>query len=56
LAKWYGVFSVSQLKVNAVIKYIENQQKHHKKKSFQEEYREFLKEYTIEYDERYIWD
>ena len=52
----YGVFSVSHLKVNSVKKYIENQQEHHKKKSFKEEYLEFLKEYTLEYDERYIWD
>ncbi len=52
----YGVFSVSSLEINSVNMYIENQQKHHKKKSFMEEYREFLKKYHIEYDERYVWD
>lgn len=36
--------------------YIENQQEHHKQKTFQEEYRAFLKKYLVEYDERYVWD
>jgi hypothetical protein len=35
---------------------ITNQKEHHKKKNFQEEYREFLKEYMVDYDERYVWD
>ena len=52
----YGVFSVSQSRVNKVKTYIESQKEHHKKKMFKEEYREFLKEYNIEYDERYVWD
>jgi hypothetical protein len=33
-----------------------NQEEHHKKVSFQDEYRAFLKKYKIEYDERYVWD
>lgn len=52
----YGVFSVSSTKVQAVKKYISNQKEHHKKISFKEEYRTFLKKYNIEFDERYVWD
>ena len=52
----YGVFSVSQSKVESVKIYIENQRSHHKEKTYQEEFIEFLNEYNIEYDERYIWD
>ena len=36
--------------------YIINQETHHRKISFQDEYRAFLKKYDIEYDERYVWD
>lgn len=42
--------------VDAVIHYIANQKEHHRKKTFQEEYRVFLKKYNVEYDERYVWD
>jgi REP element-mobilizing transposase RayT len=52
----YGAFSVSPTKLPAVDKYIENQAEHHKRVTFQEEYRRFLREYNIEYDERYVWD
>jgi len=52
----YGAFSVNPTQVNRVRTYIENQHIHHRKKTFQEEYLEFLKEYNIEYDERYLWD
>ena len=52
----YGDFSVSQSNVPDVVKYIANQQEHHRHKSFQEEYREFLKRHEVEYDERYVWD
>ena len=36
--------------------FIEGQEEHHRVVSFQEEYRKFLKEYEVEYDERYVWD
>ena len=36
--------------------YIQNQAEHHKKVTFEEEYRKFLESYNIEYDERYVWD
>jgi len=52
----YGVFSVSQSKVEIVKKYLSNQEEHHKKITFQDEYRKFLAEYRIEYDEEYVWD
>ena len=52
----YGAFSVSQSNLDEVIRYIENQEEHHKRVTFQEEYRAFLKAYGVEYDERYVWD
>ena len=52
----YGAFSVNPSQVDTVIAYIINQHEHHSKKSFQDEYRAFLKKYTVEYDERYVWD
>lgn len=51
----YGVFSVSQSAVDKTVLYIKNQQEHHRKKSFTEEYLTFLKLYNIEYDERYVF-
>jgi REP element-mobilizing transposase RayT len=52
----YGAFSVSQSSVARVRRYIEEQTEHHRKRSFQEEFRLFLKRYGVEYDERYVWD
>jgi len=52
----YGAFSVSQSNLAEVVKYIENQEEHHKLVTFQDEYRAFLKAYGIEYDERYVRD
>jgi len=52
----YGGFSVGQVELEELKKYVESQQEHHHIKSFQEEYREFLKKYHVEYDERYVWD
>ncbi len=51
-----GAFSVSPFQVETVRNYIERQAEHHAQKSFREEYREFLNDYDIEYDERYVWD
>ena len=42
--------------IPAVKQYIENQAEHHYRKTFQDEYRELLQRYEIEYDERYVWD
>jgi len=52
----YGAFSVSQSDVEAVIQYIDRQEEHHKRISFQDEFRKFLDRYQIPYDERYVWD
>ncbi|HKO59600.1 MAG TPA: IS200/IS605 family transposase [Pyrinomonadaceae bacterium] len=52
----YGAFSVSQSNLDDVIRYIENQEEHHKRVTFQDECRAFFKAYGIEYDERYVWD
>jgi putative transposase len=52
----YGIFSVSPGHKAAVIQYIANQQGHHRRVSFQEEYRQLLEKYAIPYDERYVWD
>jgi REP element-mobilizing transposase RayT len=52
----YGAFSVNPSEVDTVINYIAVQKEHHSKKTFQDEYRAFLKKYHVEYDERYVWD
>ena len=52
----YGAFSVSQSKVEEVKRYIANQEEHHRKRTFQEEFRLILQRHGIEYDERYMWD
>lgn len=51
----YGAFSYSKNQVPRVIKYIQEQEKHHGKKSFLEEYEELLKIHEVEYDHRYIF-
>ena len=52
----FGVFSVSASKVTTVEHYISTQEEHHRKTTFQDEYRVFLKKHGIEWDERYVWD
>jgi REP element-mobilizing transposase RayT len=52
----YGAFGVSESNRLAVEKYIAGQKEHHRKKSFQEEYRAFLEKHRVVYDERYVWD
>ena len=52
----YGIFSVNPSEIDRVINYIKNQEEHHQKRSFQDEFRAFLKKYNVEYDERYVWD
>jgi putative transposase len=51
----YGAFSISVSQLTNTISYINTQNKHHRKMSFQEEYIAFLKKHNIIYDERYIW-
>jgi putative transposase len=52
----YGAFSVSQSAKESVIAYIASQEIHHRKMTFQEEFRIFLKKHGIPFDERYVWD
>ena len=52
----YGVFSLGASQLKDVMKYIDNQREHHKKKSFREEFLDILEKYEVEYDERYLWD
>ena len=52
----YGAFSVSQSAVETVKEYIANQESHHAKRSFQDEFRALLNRHEIEFDERYVWD
>ena len=52
----YGAFSISPSHVTAVTNYIRNQEEHHRRVGFQDEYRRLLKKYEVEYDERYVWD
>ena len=54
--KMYAAFSVSHSRRQAVIRYIQNQEQHHRRKGFKEELIEFLNAHGIEYDERYLWN
>ena len=50
----YGAFSFSNSQIDRVVKYINNQEQHHKKKTFLEEYVELLKKYDVSYNKKYI--
>jgi REP element-mobilizing transposase RayT len=52
----YGGFSIGKSAVERTKSYIARQAKHHRNKTFQEEFRKFLHRYEVEYDERYVWD
>jgi REP element-mobilizing transposase RayT len=52
----YGAFSVSPGHVPVLKDYIARQEEHHRRRSFQDEFRRLLQKYGIEYDERYVWD
>lgn len=52
----FGAFSVSESNIPAVKEYIQRQQEHHRKLSFQDELRSFMDKHGVEYDERYLWD
>jgi len=50
----YGAFSFSHSQIDAVVNYINSQEKHHKRQSFREEYIQLLKKYDVPYDEKYV--
>lgn len=51
----YGAFSVSQSNTEVVIRYIRDQERHHRKRSFEEEMMEFLKKHRIQFDAKYVF-
>ena len=52
----YGAFSIGQSQLPSLLRYIENQKEHHRIKTFQEEYLEFLQAYHIDFDGKFVWD
>jgi REP-associated tyrosine transposase len=52
----YGVFSTSPTHIDDLLDYVSRQEEHHRSRTFQDEYRDFLRRYNIEFDERYVWD
>ena len=52
----YGAFSYGRSQLNAIYNYIANQEIHHKKRTFREEYTELLKKFEVEYDEKYLFE
>ena len=52
----YGAFSIDLSQLNDLVRYLDNQETHHKTRTFQEEFRELLQKYNISFDERYVWD
>jgi putative transposase len=52
----YGAFSVSPSHVEGLEKYIQDQERHHRRESFQDEFRRLCKKYGVAIDERYVWD
>jgi len=52
----YGLFSVSPADIGALVRYIETQKAHHRKRGFQDEMRAFYAKYHVAFDERYVWD
>jgi len=52
----YGIFSMGQSQLPTLLRYIDNQEEHHRTKSFKEELIELLEKYGVDYDEKYLWD
>jgi REP element-mobilizing transposase RayT len=54
--KGYAAFSVSQSQAKSVRRYIDGQEEHHRRVSFETEFVELLQRHQVPYDERYMWD
>ncbi|HEX6961986.1 MAG TPA: IS200/IS605 family transposase [Lacipirellula sp.] len=52
----YGAFAVSFSNIDSVKQYLANQEEHHRKRTYQDEFRELLRRHGIDWDERYVWD
>jgi REP element-mobilizing transposase RayT len=53
--KGYGAFSYAKSQINVVFRYVQNQESHHQKQSFRDEYLEFLHKFQIDHNEKYIF-
>jgi hypothetical protein len=51
----YGAFSYGKSQIDGVVNYIKHQEEHHRKKTFKEEYMEFLEIFGVQYDDRYVF-
>ncbi len=51
----YGAFSVSPRYLKELVTYIDSQEEHHRRVTFQDEFRKFLQEYEVQYEEQYVW-
>ena len=52
----YGAFTYAHSQLDTVCKYVQNQKEHHRKKTFQEEYLDFLKKFDVDYNDKYLFD
>ena len=52
----HGIFSVGKSQLVALEQYIENQEAHHRRRTFQKEFRDVLQRYAVSWDEAYVWD
>jgi REP element-mobilizing transposase RayT len=52
----FGAFSYSKSQIDTVVRYILNQEAHHKRQTFKEEYLDFLKKFEVDYDDRYLFE
>jgi len=52
----YGDFSIGWSQLEDLVGYLDRQEQHHRTVTFQEEYRDLLRKYHVEFDERYVWD
>jgi REP element-mobilizing transposase RayT len=52
----YSIFSINPVEIEVVVRYIDTQEEHHKKRTFKEELLAFLKKHGFEYDETYLWN
>ena len=52
----FGIFSIGKSQLPDLTRYIEDQESHHAKRSFQDEFRAMLEKYGVDYDEAYVWD
>ncbi|MGJ8698136.1 MAG: IS200/IS605 family transposase [Verrucomicrobiaceae bacterium] len=52
----YGWFSLGHKDLTSATNYLAKQKEHHQTQTFQDEFRKFLKQYAIDFDERYVWD